>query len=518
MKKKVLIVNGYFDSTRKAAKRPWKVPQAMAPMFLSGAFNDEYVDIRVHNEQALGPVDPALLSGIDMLVLSGLNSAFDRYLHLTAYAKTQNLNVIVVAGGGPVRILPELSKRYFDYVCLGDVEQIQDAIKDAWGSQYVCPLMVETGFALPKYALGNTRSRLKYVETSRNCNFQCDFCSLTGENNAYMKYSLEYIERQFREQPGGDLYAVIDNNFYGNSRRHFEQKIALMESIKNDWHKQGKSLSWAALVTSNFFNEKNLSMVKKAGCDYLFTGIESFNQEFHKNHNKHQNTLNSQVDIIRQCLDAGIAMFYGYMLDVVNSSVEDLKDEIDYMLDNHDIPLPSYFSLPIPMLGTPFFYEQLENDKILPNVRLCDLDDTTLSLRPKSSIEETLKFTRYIEGLSGDKSRVFMHSVKHTYRRRRSLRLRQHLVATVPALLLTAQQSLVKRKGGAASQQRTHLAGTDLLHESYKPEMTVDSRYQAYFEPTYLTDANGDITEDLAPDLVKEAPIAVGLDRLAIKA
>jgi hypothetical protein len=61
-----------------------------------------------------GPLeDPGLLGWPDMLVLTGLTTAFDRMLHLTAYARTLNEKVIVVAGGPSIRALSRYSKLFY---------------------------------------------------------------------------------------------------------------------------------------------------------------------------------------------------------------------------------------------------------------------------------------------------------------------------------------------------------------------------------------------------------------------
>ena len=77
--------------------------------------------------------DEGLLGWPDMLVLTGLTNGFDRMLHLTAYARSKNPKVIVVAGGPAVRALPLLSKKVFDYACLGDIEELCEVIADAFG-------------------------------------------------------------------------------------------------------------------------------------------------------------------------------------------------------------------------------------------------------------------------------------------------------------------------------------------------------------------------------------------------
>src|SRR5713226_674198 len=132
--KRVLIVNCYLDDSRETVARPYKIPPAMGPVFLAGALSDKLCEIRLYNEQASGPLeDEALLSWPDMLVLTGLNSSFDRMLHLTAYARTKNEKVVVVAGGPAVRALYHFSGRYFDYCCLGDVEQLREVVAEVFG-------------------------------------------------------------------------------------------------------------------------------------------------------------------------------------------------------------------------------------------------------------------------------------------------------------------------------------------------------------------------------------------------
>src|SRR5258706_14003895 len=100
-RKRILIVNCYFDDDRrKAQPLTRKLPKPMGSVYLAGAFAPEFCEVRVYCEMFSGPLeDPNLLGWPDMLVMTGLTTAFDRMLHLTAYARTLNNSVIVVAGG-----------------------------------------------------------------------------------------------------------------------------------------------------------------------------------------------------------------------------------------------------------------------------------------------------------------------------------------------------------------------------------------------------------------------------------
>src|SRR6185436_3979621 len=120
--KRVLIVNAFIDEYRRTHGSPHRVPRAMGPPYLAGVFAPERWDIRLYNEQYSGLLtDAALLGWADLLVLTGLNTSFDRMKQLTAYARTLNPKVVVAAGGPPVRALPLLSRRFFDYACTGDL-------------------------------------------------------------------------------------------------------------------------------------------------------------------------------------------------------------------------------------------------------------------------------------------------------------------------------------------------------------------------------------------------------------
>jgi hypothetical protein len=119
-RKRILIVNCYFDASHWPLRRAFKIPQAVGPIYLAGDFSRELCDVRCYTEMASGPLeDEQLLAWPDMLVLTGLTNSFDRMLHLTAYARSKNEKVIVVGGGPPVRALPRLAARFFDNACLG---------------------------------------------------------------------------------------------------------------------------------------------------------------------------------------------------------------------------------------------------------------------------------------------------------------------------------------------------------------------------------------------------------------
>lgn len=504
-KKRVLIVNCFFDEMRFKIGRNTQVPQAMGPVYLAGAFSPHTCTIKLYNEMSGGPLeDEKLLSWPDMLVLTGLNTAFDRMLHLTAYARTKNEQVIVVAGGPAIRSLPNLSRRYFDYTCLGDVEELQQVIEDAFGKDHV------SGQMKPRYDLANWMTHYGYVESSRNCNFKCSFCTLTGEGHRYKKYDLEFIRHQIistgkRKEP----VVFIDNNFYGNDRQFFLDRLALIKELRRD----GFIKSWAALVTNDFFyKDNNLALVKDAGCMALFSGLESFSFQWLTSVNKLQNTRIAQIEMVRKCLEHGILFLYGSMLDVTRRYLVDLKREIEFIVHHSDITLPSYLSIIVPILGTPVFYECLEAGLILPSTRLRDMESTTLCVKPLDPIPEVARFIYDIQTLRGYRRKVIQHSWRFYKRYRSCLSNLQMAVALSNAIKICCQISPNKtafpNSLRSHNPRRTHLSTTEILDKVYTPAFRVKSCFKNYFRPTLLTDEAGEISEALEADIYKNRSIS----------
>ena len=499
-RKRILIVNCFFDEMRFKIGRNTQVPQAMGPVYLAGAFSSRTCKVRLYNEMFSGPLeDEKLLSWPDMLVLTGLNTAFDRMLHVTAYARTKNSKVIVVAGGPAIRNLPQFSSGFFDYACLGDIEEMQDVIVEALGQDYVAPTMT------PRYDLANWMTHYGYVESSRYCNFKCDFCTLTGEGGRYQKYDLAFIRNQII-QVGKHKEPVvfIDNNFYGNDRQFFLDRLALIRELRQD----GYIRSWAALVTNDFFyDHKNLDRVKDAGCMALFSGLESFDRNWLLHVKKNQNTRMPQVEMVRSCLERGILFLYGTLFDVTRRRLDDLKNELAFIVDHPEITLPSYFSIIVPILGTPVFFQCLQADLILPLTKLRDLESTTLCVKPLDPINAVSEFIYDIQTLRGYRSRIVRHCWKFYHRYRTVLSRLQMLVAMSNAIKIRFQISPNKialpNSLRSHNRRRTHVSTTEIIDDVYQPAFRVDSRFEKYFRPTLLTDHQGNITEELQSDIYR---------------
>ena len=248
-------------------------------------------------------------------------------------------------------------------------------------------------------------------------------------------------------------------------------------------------------------------MAAQTGCGALFCGVESFDRQALMNFKKHQNTCLPQVEMIRHCLEAGIAFHYGLVFDLTSRSIEDIKAELEFIMANSDISLPAFVTLAIPLLGSPFFHECLKRDLFFPEIKLRDLDGATLYLKTVDPLPDAVKFVRESQSLKGYKFSVLRHTAQF-YRRYKRILLGMNMTSNLFNSLLLCIPTLstlsgigTLLKGHRDQAGRTYIGSTEPLDSVYRPAFTVNSRYRNHFNPTMLTDSKGQLVETLHRDL-----------------
>lgn len=496
--KKILIVNCFFPDERQPIKRTNQVPNAVAPVLLAGYFSSENCEVKLYNEVNSGFLEiyhPELFNWPDMLVLSGLTAAFDRLLHVTAYARTANPSVIVAAGGHGVRALPTYARQFFDYACLGDVEEIADVIREALGPDYVADTFN------PRYDLAYWIKRLGYAESSRNCNFQCGFCSLTGVGLKYQVPPQNYLDAQMENMGKRPIFFFQDNQIMGSGSENFRQRIGQFQRRRE----LGQFKYWSGFVTDTFFwEDENIRFASDTGCISVFVGVESFDDAAWLGEvNKKQNSRYKQSELLRRAIDGGVLVQYGLVYDPTRHSLAQMHRELDIICDDPEIPAPNFIFTAIPFPGTPFFRDCVEQELLLPNTDMRDLEGSTLSLRSEDSQDEVIDFIRRGRRFAGYRRRFLTHQARFLKRYSQSLNRDQKLLSTIAAAAIMAPTAVL---GPGAllrgKQPRTHLSTTEIRDSVYTPCLPVARAYEHYFVPTNLINHAGELNEALAADVL----------------
>ena len=494
-KPRILIVNCYSDNHRGARGNPWIMPQSIAPAVLAGMLHPARVDIRLACEFSNGPFeDLAALQWADLLVLTGLNPAFDRMKQVTANARTVNPGIVVAMGGPLARMLPNLSRRYFDYVCNEDVEQMVALVDAVFGPGHGAEIPV------PRHDLWPRSRIIGYAEASRNCNFRCSFCSMTAEDRDFMNYDLDNVRRQVEALGYRQCVMFLDQNFFGGPRAFFKARMALLKEL----FEQGKFGGWAALVTADFFiDAENLRLASQSGCIGFFSGVESFSRAQVAAFNKKQNLVLPQEEIIRSCLDAGLVFHYGLIFDPVERRIDDFVAETELIVANPRITLPSFIGFAIPLLGTPLFGSRLREGLFLPNVRLRDMDGRSLVCHPADPIAEAVAFAARMDRGLIAKGKLVAHAWHFWRRYRRTLSnwgllsgLANAWAMSYPRFGSNGRDRIRQGRAGG----RSYLASSEPLGSLYRPRIRIPEAYRVHFEPLCVTDADGELHDDLIDD------------------
>jgi hypothetical protein len=500
-KPRILILNCYSDNHRGARGNPWIMPQSIAPAVLAGMLDPAQVDIRLACEFRNGPFeDLRELQWADLLVLTGLNPAFDRMKQVTAYARAVNPGIVVAMGGPLARMLPNLSRRYFDYVCSGDVEQITSVVDAVFGPGYAADMPI------PRHDLLPGNRIIGYAETSRNCNFRCSFCAMTAEDRKFMAYDLDDVRRQIEALGYRQCVMFLDQNFFAGPRAHFKARMALLKGL----FEQRKFGGWAALVTADFFKgADNVSLARESGCIGVFSGVESFSRAQVTALNKKQNLVLPQEETIRSCLEAGLIFHYGLIFDLVDQTIDDLLAEIEFIVANPRITLPSFLSFTIPMLGTPLFGRRLREGLLLPNVKLRDMDGRSLVCYPVDAIENAIAFAARMDKGMISKRKLAAHAWRFFCCYRATLSRWGLLSGLGNAWTMSHPRFGSNGRDGIRPGRegcRSYLASSEPLGSLYRPRIRIPERYRGHFEPLYVTDPDGELHDDLIGDAASLLP------------
>src|SRR5205085_5527789 len=140
---------------------------------------------------------------------------------------------------------------------------------------------------------------------------------------------------------------------------------------------------WGCALTFNVLrDEETVKLLAKAGCRYIYTGLESLNPESIKAMNKGQNKITEVDEIIRRCFASGILLSFGFIVGSDGDTNEYLEKLPDYLADLQHFSI-TFLGIMCPYPETPL-YRALKNEgRLLLGTTSRDYDCYTLCHRPK---------------------------------------------------------------------------------------------------------------------------------------
>ncbi|HEX8922957.1 MAG TPA: radical SAM protein, partial [Pyrinomonadaceae bacterium] len=401
-----------------------------------------------------------------------------------------------VYGGIMASTHSPLCQPFFDAIVIGDPEGcVQRIYKDFCRGElqpiYISALYDAAQVPSPRFELTAKKQVVPIaIEATRGCPFTCEFCALTGLGTRHHIRPPELVVRDIEEArrvlrgvvPRYKLkMAVFNDNNIGGNLPHLKRLCEALTPL---------GLLWGSAITFNAVADLEVvKMLSRAGCRFLFMGLESFNPAAIADMHKSQNTISQTKRVFDQCREHGIIVVSGLMINP-------LIDDCSYMqtipahLRESGLHVPSFICFECPIPGTPHFYRVASegNMSFLPNAFLRDFTGYTLVTKPLREPVDS-----FIE--------AYKDLMNVTYSKRARLRKladdsSRFLMGGYPSTIL-ADLFMYGNSAWEPHPERTYLAGTDVPppEASSVPfsddDFDSEEERRAITEPWMVTDSEG---------------------------
>jgi radical SAM superfamily enzyme YgiQ (UPF0313 family) len=357
--------------------------QSAVPELIAGLCPDN-AEVEIYNEKE---VDVPLDRDWDLVFFSYLHPYYEHTKVLSTLFRQRGITT--VAGGRHATHFPDDCQKYFDAVIVGEPESnvpalIRDFERGELKPRYSLPPAPPAEIKPFRYDLidfSNNRIRLPGVEASRGCPFSCNFCVLTGwETYRYRPVQQVIAEIEFKmrwnEHYFGlvkDSFIFLDNNLGGDPRYLRELCTALIPLKK----------IWGCALTFNVLRDpETVELMAKAGCRYVYTGLESLNPDSIKSMNKGQNKITEVDMIIRRCFGAVILLSFGLIVGADGDTNEYLEKLPTYLSELQHFSI-TFLGIMCPYPETPLFRALKSEGRLRPGTVSRDYDCYTLCHQPQ---------------------------------------------------------------------------------------------------------------------------------------
>ena len=273
--------------------------------------------------------------------------------------KFQRMGTPVVAGGIHITCCPDECLPFFDAICVGTAERVwaqmlSDAENGRLQKVYNDAANLAGGeLASPAYRQID-KSRYLYtnvVSTSRGCPNRCDFCYNSCANRIYIRRPVGDVIADIRSLGTRHIF-FIDDNFIG-SPAYTRELLEEMWPLK---------LQWSAAVTAQIADHPDLlDLMEQTGCQSLFIGLESVNDDSLRGVNKH-NQFEKYDRLAAEIHRRGIMINASMVFGLDGDDPDVFKKTLDWLVKNKIETLTSHILTPYP--GTALYRRMDEAGRI----------------------------------------------------------------------------------------------------------------------------------------------------------
>jgi radical SAM superfamily enzyme YgiQ (UPF0313 family) len=338
---KLLLINPKFSESFWSFK--WAVDNIMPkdirtinpPLGLAtvAALTPEYWEIEIVDENIETiPLKP----DADIIGICGMAIQFSRQKELLTFYREQGY--FVVAGGSYASLCPEEYENLADSVISGEAEYIWTEFCKDFENGSPKRLYHETGEVsledspVPRFDLLKLEKyQAVSLQFSRGCPFRCEFCDIIIMFGRKPRTkSFEQVGRELDELRTFNVKNVffVDDNFIGN-----KPVATKLTAYLRDYQKEHNyNFLFGTEVSLNIAQDDELlSLFREANFGWVFTGIESPDENSLKETLKFQNTRADILTSVRKIYSYGIEVLAGFIIGFDNDTIKTFDLQYDFI-------------------------------------------------------------------------------------------------------------------------------------------------------------------------------------------
>jgi radical SAM superfamily enzyme YgiQ (UPF0313 family) len=257
----------------------------------------------------------------------------------------------------------------------------------------------------PRWDLVNIKDyRALMKQTTVGCRFRCDFCDIIQFNGGFTRpKTLESVREELAIMYGlghrGGIFTV-DDNFVGNPQA-IEVILEEMIAFQREHDYPFSFYTQASLDLGSPKLQHLLPLMKQAGFNEVFLGIENPDPTALKGMNKKQNLMVDISETVGRIQDAGIEVMAGFIF----GGDEDTPQTADAIADfAKKVAIPTAMTgMLTPIPHTPLAERLREEGRLLESEFSGNNSDDDVQLIPKKMTPEAMKanYHRILESLFG---------------------------------------------------------------------------------------------------------------------
>ena len=236
---------------------------------------------------------------------------------------------------------------------------------------------------VPRWDLVNMKDYASmYLQYSRGCPFNCEFCSITILNGHRCRTKsqgqfLSEIEAVYRQGWRGGIF-IVDDNFIGNKK---SLKTGILPALIKWQSDHGYPFNFSTEASINLVDDEELmNLMVQAGFNSVFVGIETPDDTCLAECGKSQNMRRDLVNSVNTLHNHGLRVSGGFIIGFDNDPLNIFEQQINF------IQKSGIVSAMVGLLNAPVgtrLFDRLKSEKRLLNSATGNNVDGSMNFIPK---------------------------------------------------------------------------------------------------------------------------------------